>query len=209
MNKWGLIILFILVFAYSAESAVISGNIYEDFDGDSLLSNETKGNITISVFNINTLNEKTFYFNNYYELNLEKGNYIITAISGDNEVITYPELGFYYIISNNEDLNGKDFGKFALGKIYGYVYDLNNNPLQNVYVNLSNNLTYLTNSKGYYEFNSLEHGNYEIKVQDKSINNILIDSGVSLNYNFNVDYKPRIITEDKETIIEEFLSMFE
>lgn len=209
MSKGGLIILFILVFAYSVESAIISGNIYEDFNGDTLLSNETNGNITISVFNINTLNEKTFYFNEDYELNLEKGNYIITAIPNDNEVIIYPELGFYYIGLDDEDLNGKDFGKFVLGKIYGYVYDLNNNPLQNVYANLSNNFTYLTNSKGYYEFNGLENGNYEIKVEDKIIKDILVNSGTTINHNFNIDHKQKIKIEDRETIIEEFLNMFE
>ena len=209
MNKGGLIILFILVFAYSVESEIISGKIYEDFNQDSILSNETKGNLTISVFNINSLNEKNFYFSNYYEINLEKGSYIITAMPEDNEVISYPELGFYYITINDENLNSKDFGKFTLGKISGYVYGLDNNPLQNVYVNLSNNFTYSTNSKGYYEFNSLEHGNYEIKVQDKVINNILINSGTIFNYNFNIDYNPRIMIEERETIIEEFLNMFE
>ena len=209
MKKELLIAIFILFNSSFANAEIVSGDIYEDFNGNGILSNETKGSLTISVFNINNLNEETFYFNNYYELNLEKGNYIITAIPGDNEAITYPDLGFYYITINGENLNGKDFGKFTLGKIFGYVYDLNNNPLQKVYVNLSNNFTYLTNSKGYYEFNNLEHENYEIKVEDKIVNNILVNSGTIFSYNFNVDYKPKLKVEEKETIIEEFLNMFE
>lgn len=203
MKRGLLIILISLALVSYANAAMISGNVFNDFNGDSILANETKINATLIIFDIATFKETAVNSDEhgYYEFNVKPGSYMVMQKLNQNEMFTYPEFGFHHIIVNNEDetFNEKDFGNFKLGKISGYVYDLNNIPILNTQVNLSNNFTYLTDKLGYYEFTNLDPGNYGIRVQDKVINDLVINSGTYLEHNFNVDYKPVIEVKEEDS----------
>ena len=203
MKKEFLFILISLALVSYANAATISGNVFDDFNGDSILANETEINATLIIFDINTFSESLINSdeNGYYKFDVKPGSYMVMQKLNANEIFTYPEFGFYHIVVNSEDetFNDNNFGNFKLGKISGYVYDLNNVPILNMQVNLSNNFTYLTDKSGYYEFTNLDPGNYGIMVQDKVINDLIINSGANLDNNFNVDYKPVIeVKEEKE-----------
>ena len=172
------------------DAAVISGDTYEDYYGNGVLGNKTM-NSTINLFNVDTFENIIFNAGQgSYEFNVDKGSYMVFLNLNNNEITTYPGFSFHHVIieDNSQIINNKDFGKFTLGKISGYVYDKNDNILSNVKVSLSNNFTYLTNEQGYYEFSNLDPGTYTINIEDNSINDILITSGmISANNSFNID----------------------
>jgi len=190
MKKRVLLLLFTFMLIGYVDAAVISGGIYEDYYGNGVLSNKTM-NSTINLFNVDTFENIIFNAGQgSYEFNVDKGSYMVFLNLNNNEIITYPGFGFHHVIieDNSQIINNKDFGEFTLGKISGYVYDKNDNILSNVKVSLSNNFTYLTNEQGYYEFSNLDPGTYTINIEDNSINDILITSGmISANNSFNID----------------------
>ncbi|MEK6932203.1 MAG: carboxypeptidase-like regulatory domain-containing protein [Nanoarchaeota archaeon] len=190
MKKGVIITLLILIFVSYVNATTISGNIYDDLNGDSSIENENLTNANIILFDINNFNELNFEANGHYEFNVNPGSYIV-SVKLNNSIVTYPEFGFYHVIINdNEIIDNKNFGNFKLGKISGYVY-YNSNPISGVRVKLSNNFTYLTNNQGYYEFNSLNPGDYNITLFNKNIKNVIVNSASSSeNNNFNIDYIP-------------------
>ena len=213
MGKGVIIILLILIFVSYVDASTISGKIYNDFNGDSIIENENLTNANIILFDIDNFNEINLESNGYYEFNVDPGSYIV-SVKLNNSITTYPEFGFYHVVINdNEIVNDKDFGNFKLGKISGYVY-YNSNPISDVQVKLSNNFTYLTNDQGYYEFNTLNPENYNVTLFDKVIENVLMNSASnSENNNFNLDYIPvnevNKVEEDNSWLDKLYQNLFE
>ncbi len=200
MKKGVILTLFILIFIYSIDASIISGKIYEDFNGNSLIENETaQQNITMILFNIDDYKIININTNNegYYEFNVNPGKYILSQKLSDEEMFTYPEFGFYYItIDDDKNFIDNNFGVFKLGKIYGKIYDESGTPLYHAKVTLSNGYSYLTDKDGYYKFKYLESGTYTLSIEDKS-KEVIINSKTVIEQDFNVAK----ITED--TKIEE------
>ncbi len=189
MKKSVLILFFILVCIFGVDASILQGNVY---------NNETKINSTLSLFNVDSLNEVLINAENgEYKYDISPGTYILTQKLNDNEIPSYPQFGFYHLVVKDNDVLNNDFGIFKLGKIYGYVQDENGNKLSKIKIILSNNFTYLTDDSGYYDFSNLEYGTYKISIGENS-KDIEITSGKIVENNFTLkEYVQEIPQEEK------------
>src|SRR3989344_7676234 len=110
MKKRVMLLLFMFVLIGYVDAAVISGNVYEDYHGNGILSNKTM-NSTINLFNVDTFENIIFNADQgSYEFNVDKGSYMVFLNLNNNEITTYPGFGFHHVIieDNSQIINNKE-----------------------------------------------------------------------------------------------------
>ncbi|MEK7569897.1 MAG: SpaA isopeptide-forming pilin-related protein [Patescibacteria group bacterium] len=181
-------------FVNKQKSSGISGKKFEDENGNGVRNNGDDGmddwKIYLDLNNNDQWDNGEPYDwtdnNGYYSFsNLNAGTYTVREVQQNGWLQTAPQGGEWTIqLAVNQEVSGKDFGNFQLGKIWGYKYEDKdgdgnvdqsdvkkdgwticlNGPLQKCVVTGENTQDHNW-PDGYYEFTGLTAGNYTVTEQ--------------------------------------------